>query len=71
MKFIIVAISPTAVTAPTFLIHQTVRASVANPIMSHRIGSPNIRNTIGEKMEFKTPQRPANKATLAMSRVLK
>jgi len=71
MKFTTVATSPTIVTAPNFLIHQTVRVRIAKPIMSHRIGSPNIRNTIGAKMEFRTPQRPENRAMLANSRVLK
>jgi hypothetical protein len=71
MKFITVAISPTAVTAPNFLIHQTVSARIANPIISHNIGTPNILKTIGAKIEFKTPHRAANMAIAATARVLK
>ena len=70
MKFMTVEMSPTEVAAPSFLTHQTVRESNANPIMSHRIGNPNILNTIGEKMEFNTPQRAENKAMPASSRLL-
>ena len=38
MKFITVAIKPTAVAVPNFLVHHTARISEAKPIRSHRKG---------------------------------
>ena len=70
MKLMAVAIIPTIVAAPSFLIHQTVTERTAKPIMSQRIGNPNMLNTIGEKIEFNTPQRAESKATAAISRLL-
>ena len=71
MKFTTVAISPTTVAAPNFLVHHTVRVRTAKPIMSQRIGNPNTRNTMGAKIEFRTPQRAANVAIAAASRLLR
>lgn len=70
MKFMEVAMRPTAVAAPGFLTHHTVRESTAKPIISQRIGRLNTLNTIGEKMELNTPQRADNKAMAATSRLL-
>jgi hypothetical protein len=71
MKLMTVAMSPTIEAAPNFLTHQTVMERTANPIISQRIGNPNVLNTIGEKIEFSTPHRADNKAIAATSRVLK
>jgi hypothetical protein len=70
-KFMIVATTPTTVTAPNFRTHQKVRPRAAKPIMSQRMGNPNIRKTIGEKMLFSTPQRLEKRATAANSRLSK
>jgi hypothetical protein len=71
MKFTTVAIIPTAVAAPNFLIHQTVTESVAKPTISHKMGNPDIRNTIGANIEFNMPQRPENIAMAATARLSK
>jgi hypothetical protein len=71
MKLMSVAIKPMIVTAPNFLTHQKVRLSDAKPIMSHRIGTPMIRNTIGANSPFRIPQRAENSETIASSWLLK
>jgi len=71
IKLISVAIKPTVVTAPNFLISQNVRLSDAKPIMSHRIGRPINRNTIGANNPFRIPQSAENSETIANSRLLK
>jgi hypothetical protein len=70
MKFMTVQLARLEWLLPSFLTHQTVTESTANPIMSQSIGSPYMLNTIGEKIEFNTPQRADNKAIAAISRVL-
>ncbi|MCJ7631101.1 hypothetical protein MUP77_01675, partial [Candidatus Bathyarchaeota archaeon] len=67
VKLMSVAMSPTMVVDPSFLVHHTVRVSAEKPIMSQRMGSPNIWKKIGEKIEFSTPQRAAEKAIAAIS----
>jgi hypothetical protein len=66
-----VAMSPTIVAAPSLLTHQMVTERTVNPIISQRIGNPNMLKKIGEKIEFNTPQRADNKAIAAISRLLK
>ncbi len=71
MKLMTVAMRPTAVVDPSFLVHHTVSARTEKPIISHRIGRPNIWKKIGLKIEFNTPQSEAQIAIAAMSRVSK
>ena len=71
MKLITVAITPIIVTDPSFLVHHTATVNTEKPIKSQRKGSPNIWKKIGEKIEFKTPHRPAESAIIARSILLK
>jgi len=66
-----VAMRPTVVSAPGFLIHQAVTVRIVNPMRSQRIGNPVRLKTIGENTELSTPQRAAPMAMAATSRVLK
>ena len=70
MKLMIVAMSPTIIVAPSFLVHQTVIESTVKPIRSHSKGSPVIWKTIGENIAFSTPHSAADKAIIAISMVL-
>jgi len=70
-KFTVVAMRPTAVKAPSFLIHQAVTVRMVNPMRSHRMGKPVRLKTMGEKTELSTPQRAAPMAMAATSLLLK
>jgi hypothetical protein len=70
-KLIGVAMSPTIVTAPGFLIHQAASMSKANPIVSQRNGMPVAAKNMGANSAFSTPQRAPQIAIAATSRVLR
>ena len=67
MKLMIVAVSPTIVAEPSFLVHQTVRASAQKPMISHRKGNPEIWKKRGEIVELRIPHRLAESDITAMS----
>ena len=71
MKLIIVAMNPTIVVAPNFLVHHTAIVNSEKPIMSHRKGRPVIRKKIGEKIGLSTPHRAAHMDIAAISRLVK
>jgi len=71
MKFITVAMIPTADAAPGFLIHQTVSTRTAKPIKSQKRGKPVILKNMGAKIELMTPHNADSKAIAATSRLLK
>jgi hypothetical protein len=71
VKLITVAISPTIVVDPSFLVHQTVSVNAAKPIRSQKKGRPNMVKKIGEKIEFNTPHKAAQNAIAATSLLLK
>ena len=71
MKFMMVAMSPMAVTAPSFLIHHAANVKTVKPMRSHRIGKPVRLKITGEKMALSTPHRAAPMAMAAMSRVFR
>ena len=71
MKVTPVAMRPTVVSAPGFLIHHAVTVRMVNPMRSQRIGSPVRLKTTGENTELSTPHRAAPMAMAATSRLLK
>ena len=71
MKLINVAIRPTAVAAPNFLVHHTAIMRQVKPIKSQTKGRWVTAQKMGETIELSTPHRAAHIEIATMSRLVK
>jgi hypothetical protein len=71
MKLIIVAMRPTAVAAPNFLVHHTAMMRQVKPIRSQTKGRWVTVQKMGEIIELSTPHRAADIEIATISRLVK